>query len=99
HHPHPLSVPTRRSSDLKRPFDKNYRFNDPCWFWTARAHCISSKSGKDDAFKGDCQQYFGKSSGSIIDYFISGRATGRGNRYRARSEEHTSELQSRFDLV
>src|SRR5699024_11359812 len=91
------SFPTRRSSDL------------------ARFKSFSSKAEAEAAFKAASETQTTKSSRPLpnkkidnqqtqyIQDSISVDAACSGNpgamEYRARSEEHTSELQSRFDLV
>src|SRR5699024_12730125 len=84
HHPHLHSFPTRRSSDLTIP---------DCAVATA---C----TGKSCSPTGNASVSAAKNSWSKTGVISVGTlALSVGNMTCQRSEEHTSELQSRFDLV
>src|SRR5699024_12736711 len=76
--------PTRRSSDLKRYEEEfNYRLEDE----------INQKLGNAIGVEGDVKTMKNKLSSD------DGRAKLKEEFGLLRSEEHTSELQSRFDIV
>src|SRR5207249_12096989 len=81
------SFPTRRSSDL----------NDFCFifFFTLLAVMPRNFSGRTYATAVTKPQ----SSSTANSDLRSGRSSGYSSWFHSRSEEHTSELQSRFDLV
>src|SRR5207249_11328444 len=89
HHPLP-PLPTRRSSDLSVPF---------CWVlsnisWPTRAHDRRQKRGG-----GIILGQLDTAAIAEADARAVSLQTWSAERVYERSEEHTSELQSRFDLV
>src|SRR5437868_6635972 len=93
-HPHLHSFPTRRSSDLWKSLAIHLRSirRRNCWRWPLNA------SGRFT-----CLPESKPARGIVVRDAIHERhEPGRGTtdpKTSARSEEHTSELQSRFDLV
>src|SRR5699024_12027206 len=88
-----LSFPTRRSSDLDSAFSGS-------WTTPARRILLFLSDGALPRV-GFCNSWAMDRS-RAWEYAIPGRwiVPARGNpRFLSRSEEHTSELQSRFDLV
>src|SRR5699024_12195861 len=90
------SVPTRRSSDLARESDRPLEHSVPDW-----AHPVLAE-GKDEP-PGVKIASFDETPLRVDVYQLRSKdpeaqRTPAGYLY-ARSEEHTSELQSRFDLV
>src|SRR5699024_12426376 len=79
-----LSFPTRRSSDLQSQYDGNAAGD-------VLRLCATGEGSWAVENNGQC----GDATGAGVD---NGRGHGGGEFY-PRSEEHTSELQSRFDLV
>src|SRR5699024_11298059 len=87
-HRHLLSFPTRRSSDLVA-YGSNQRW----------ASLLAIQPNEPNNITAQCyywraqySQNPGKALKAVPDLWLSGES-------RPRSEEHTSELQSRFDLV
>src|SRR5699024_12691687 len=94
YHAYSLSFPTRRSSDLTVPAQES----------------IMKEGWKPDQFRKILQKAIGKLRGFIqfMKEIRNGEFDARGNPLirhdlkfdvTPRSEEHTSELQSRFDIV
>src|SRR5204863_2395565 len=86
---HLLSFPTRRSSDLATA-----DIPEPQWGWSRRRRGWSSGVGTN--LLGEVLVCQTESSRRVR---ACGRIESRRPRDRRRSEEHTSELQSRRDLV
>src|SRR5207249_10922491 len=89
HHRYLHSFPTRRSSDLSPPLS-GPKYRARVWpivvyHWKPRRLVVPMRTATPSNF----------------DFFHEiGKAIGVSNRVpKSRSEEHTSELQSRFDLV
>src|SRR5699024_11441865 len=87
--PPPPSFPTRRSSDL-------HHFSTPLFGWIALRLCVVCNIGLPFSLMNSfihCVMY------SYYALAALGPAMQRYLWWKRRSEEHTSELQSRFDLV
>src|SRR5699024_11671059 len=93
-HRHTHSFPTRRSSDLFRELVKKYE---------GYGENIAFKYKKDGKIEeityNQYVQDIKKVAEKVISSDVKRVAVIGNNRYEWRSEEHTSELQSRFDLV
>src|SRR5699024_11241532 len=92
-HLHRPSFPTRRSSDLSR-----YHFRGQ----PLPEHALELLRKRIDGTLGFAQVRIGGTLAAITRATITTTASGRsflGYSAVERSEEHTSELQSRFDLV
>src|SRR5207249_10704665 len=86
---HPHSFPTRRSSDLA---SLNRRFSSG--LQTQLSYTFSKSIDNNSGV-----YPFDGANSVTLDSFNSSAERGLSNFSRKRSEEHTSELQSRFDLV
>src|SRR5699024_12717801 len=80
-----LSFPTRRSSDLRNRFFQGNAVN--LKLLEALPEKISGNLNSYEAY-GTCYSVLYVHGGQDLEHFLEGR-----------SEEHTSELQSRFDIV
>src|SRR5699024_12588121 len=87
------SFPTRRSSDLN--FADLLAFNPICLDQTKLFFCSSFARIEETI----CKESHSPWDTSITAYFFFNSCKRRTKEQFSRSEEHTSELQSRFDLV
>src|SRR5207249_11070634 len=97
--PHLHSFPTRRSSDL--PFQRlPYTCNAP-WraWWRSAVNNRYSKHASDEQLLRALDGELSARDLSAVQEHIEACWSYRARREQMRSEEHTSELQSRFDLV
>src|SRR5699024_12311512 len=85
--------PTRRSSDLKDLELYEYESIEEFFEKSSGKYYMISKFGKKHFTDMDY------SSTEVDHYFVFGRETKGLPDWLKRSEEHTSELQSRFDIV
>src|SRR5699024_12115066 len=88
---HSHSFPTRRSSDLTIEFEAK------------KTNKVSTKDTNQQLYTTDTDAWFEFKEKSLTDatgtYSLVLRNLNDGSIFQRRSEEHTSELQSRFDLV
>src|SRR5207249_10976941 len=89
----PVVFPTRRSSDLERGSQQVFAYVPEF-----RALCKQAKRGYQTDHQAACR--FWILLGDVVAYLAEENPeAARRLMVRLRSEEHTSELQSRFDLV
>src|SRR5699024_12433347 len=92
-HPNANSFPTRRSSDLKR--------NRSRYIENARRWANDNKEKRREIARNHANRYRNSPENRpvIIARKLLSRILNHTGKKKRRSEEHTSELQSRFDLV
>src|SRR5207249_5965953 len=97
HNPNVHSIPTRRSSDLERKAQAIHAYQKQVFELAIASLQRFSKDERDVStvtFSVDDQAYQ-----AILDILRECRRQVQKHADSIRSEEHTSELQSRFDLV